>query len=66
MKWERGSVIKLFVGDGIMGHSKLVKATVDHIYGLLWIFPELWIKQSPTMQQLLHGLAWAKIPICYI
>lgn len=49
-----------------MGHSKLVKAVVDHFYGLLWISPGLWIKQSSTMQQLLHGLAWAKIPICYI
>lgn len=49
-----------------MGHSKLVKDVVDHFYGLLWISPGLWIKQSSTMQQLLHGLAWAKIPICYI
>lgn len=45
-----------------MGHSKLVKAAVDHFYCLLWIFPGLWIKQSSKTQQLLHGSAWAKNP----
>lgn len=49
-----------------MGRSKLVKAAVDHFYSLLWIFPGLWINESSIMQPFLHGLAWAKIPICYV
>lgn len=50
-------------------HHGTLKAREGHCGsspGLLWIFPGLWIKQSSTMQQLMHGLAWTKIPICYI
>jgi len=50
MKQEVVSVIKLLGGDGIMGHSKLVKAVVDHFYRLLWTFPGLWINQILRMQ----------------
>lgn len=52
-----GLLSSFSVDDGIMGHSKLVKAAVDHFYRLLWIFPALWINQCSTMKRFLHGLA---------
>lgn len=66
MKRGERAVIKLFAGNGIMASSKLVKAAVDQFFGLLWICPGLWISHLFAMQQELHGLAWAKIPICYV
>lgn len=62
---QDGTVVKLFGNDGIMGYPKLVKAAVDQSYALLWICPGLWFNRSSTMD-IMHGLAWAKIPICYI